>query len=319
MKDINYYIKAFSKLKRAYQHGGAPHKPILLLSILEGFKREEISSNKIFITPELIMCFRELWYKLVNTPHQLNFALPFYHMRTEFFWKIVSKPGCQITLTSSYSVKSLSALNESLLYADIDFELFDFMKNKMTNEILRKTIIDVYFNNQVDPKIEYSLINNIKKQILTEEQSQYKSRIDSLQENSNKEEVEEDLFVRGSLFKREIPKIYNYTCAISGLRIVSVTNTQMVDACHIIPFSISKDDTIGNGISLSPNLHRAFDRGLISISNDYRVIVSKQIIENETSFSITQLNGTQLLLPQNKLYYPRKESLDWHRNNKLLV
>lgn len=32
-------------------------------------------------------------------------------------------------------------------------------------------------------------------------------------------------------------------------------NAQLVDACHIVPFAISKDDTINNGISLSPNLH----------------------------------------------------------------
>ncbi|WP_201288840.1 HNH endonuclease signature motif containing protein [Polaribacter septentrionalilitoris] len=40
----------------------------------------------------------------------------------------------------------------------------------------------------------------------------------------------------------------------------------MIDACHIVPFSISNDDTIPIGISLSPNLYRAFDRGLITIN-----------------------------------------------------
>jgi putative restriction endonuclease len=48
----------------------------------------------------------------------------------------------------------------------------------------------------------------------------------------------------------------------------------MVDACHIIPFSISHDDTIRNGICLSPNLHRAFDRGLFTLTNDLEVKVS---------------------------------------------
>jgi putative restriction endonuclease len=52
-------------------------------------------------------------------------------------------------------------------------------------------------------------------------------------------------------------------------------NVTMVDACHIVPFSISYDDTITNGLALCPNLHRAFDRGLIAISDDYRVVVSE--------------------------------------------
>lgn len=33
------------------------------------------------------------------------------------------------------------------------------------------------------------------------------------------------------------------------------------------------DDTIGNGLSLCPNLHHAFDRGLIAIDDEYRVLV----------------------------------------------
>jgi putative restriction endonuclease len=318
MKNISNYIMAFKKLRRAHQHGGAPHKPVLLLSILEGVSRGEISSNKIFITPELILCFKEIWSKFVHTPHQLNFALPFYHMRTEFFWKLKCKNGYEIGLTSSHSVKSLVSLYESLQYAEINEDLFLLMKDSVINGALKNTIIGQYFPNQRDVKIDCSLIKKLENQILNDNQLKYKSRIEKLENSLNKIEIEEDLFVRGSLFKREVPKIYNYTCAISRMRIVSTSNTQMVDACHIVPFSISKDDTIGNGISLSPNFHRAFDRGLISISEDYKVIVSECLIENQSPFSISNFKGIKLLLPENKGYYPRVESLEWHRNNRLL-
>lgn len=318
MTFLQKYIIAFKKLNRSKLFGGAPHKPILLLSILEGVSRGEICSNKIFITPELILCFKELWSKLVHTPHKLNFALPFFHMRTESFWKLVCKNDFEIALTSSRSIKSLASLNESLLYAEIDEALFLLMNESISNSLLRKSIIDEYFPNDRDVKADYSLIRNLKNQILNDSQEKYKSRIESLEKDLNSEEVEVDLFVRGSLFKREVPKIYNYTCAISRMKIVTTSNTQMVDACHIIPFSISKDDTIGNGISLSPNFHRAFDRGLISISEDFKVIVSKHLVEDQSPFSITQFSGIRVLLPENSGYYPRGESLEWHRNNRLL-
>jgi putative restriction endonuclease len=318
IKNLKYYVSAFKKLKRAHQHGGAPHKPILLLSILEGVSRDEIPSNKILITPELILCFKELWSKLVQSPHQLNFALPFYHMRSELFWKLVCKPGNEISLTSSRSIKSLVSLSESLQYAEIDEDLYLLMSDSISNAVLRMTIIKHYFPNIEDVKVEYNSLQSIKNQILNDDQIKYKSRIESLQKSLSKEEVEEDLFVRGSLFKREVPKLYNYTCAISRMRIVSTSNTQMVDACHIVPFSISKDDTIGNGISLSPNFHRAFDRGLISISNDFKIIVSEKLIEDQTPFSISQFVGVKIILPENSRYYPSSESLEWHRNNRLL-
>jgi len=73
----------------------------------------------------------------------------------------------------------------------------------------------------------------------------------------------EEVFIRSGIFKREIPKLYNNTCAISQLRIDATANISMVDACHIVPFSEAYDDTLTNGIALCPNLHRAFDRGLI--------------------------------------------------------
>jgi putative restriction endonuclease len=55
---------------------------------------------------------------------------------------------------------------------------------------------------------------------------------------------EEGIFLRCCLFKREIPKIYNNTCCISGMRIDATISVLMVDACHIVPFSASYDDTV---------------------------------------------------------------------------
>ena len=318
MNFVTNYITAFKKLHRAHLHGGAPHKPILLLSILEGVSRGEIKSNQIFITPELILCFKELWIKMVRTPHQMNFALPFYHMRTESFWKLICKPGHEIALTSSNSIKSLNALNESLLYAEIDKELFLLMNDAQSNSVLRMTILAKYFPNLPDVSVDYGLLKSFEHQILNEDPEQYKNRIESLQSNSSKEEVEQDLYVRSALFKRQIPKIYDYTCAISRMRVISAANYQMVDACHIVPFSVSKDDTIGNGISLSPNFHRAFDRGLISISEDFKVIVSQQLKEDQSPYSISQFDGRRIMLPETSQYQPKIENLKWHHANRLL-
>jgi putative restriction endonuclease len=47
----------------------------------------------------------------------------------------------------------------------------------------------------------------------------------------------------------------------------------VVYACCLIPFADAQGDTIIKEIALSPNRHRAFDRGLVSVSNDYRVQV----------------------------------------------
>ena len=84
---------------------------------------------------------------------------------------------------------------------------------------------------------------------------------------------------------------------------------QMVDACHITPFSISNDDTNPNGISLSPNRHRAFDRGLITINRVYIVRISPTINEKDSVFSLSKFNGKQIILPSKVSWYPSLESL----------
>ena len=88
----------------------------------------------------------------------------------------------------------------------------------------------------------------------------------------------------------------------------------MIDACHIVPFTISHDDTIGNGFALCPNLHRAFDRGLILVDDNYRVIVARNFIESSQSpYQIKIFDGKHLILPNNQKYFPSLENLRKHK------
>ena len=123
------------------------------------------------------------------------------------------------------------------------------------------------------------------------------------------------IMVSVNVFKQKIPQIYDYTCCITGLRVSSACGHSLIDACHIIPFSVGHDDTIGNGIALCPNFHRVFDSGLITIDSNYKVIVSKKLIENNSQYSIGQFNNKELILPQNNLFHPRKEVLQWLQEN----
>ena len=51
MNKINKYIKQLTSLKRDHILGGAPHKPILILSIIDCVENKLITSNKIYISP----------------------------------------------------------------------------------------------------------------------------------------------------------------------------------------------------------------------------------------------------------------------------
>ena len=136
----------------------------------------------------------------------------------------------------------------------------------------------------------------------------------SLENSLDKECLEEEMFIRSAAFKRVISEAYNFSCCISRLRVDVTTDCDLMDACHIEPFATSHDDTITNGIYLCPTLHRAFDRHLISIDENYRLIVSKSFVERSDSpYSIKQFEGKTILLPANRDHYPSQEKLKKHR------
>jgi len=305
---LNHYIKQFSKLNRATVNGDkAPHKPILLLCIIQLIEIKEITENTIFITPELVATFKDIWSLLVRNPKfTANFSLPFFHLQSDKFWHLHTYPGKEIILTSSHSIKSFAHLKEAVWYASFDEPLFALLMNENDRLILKQTLLGVYFPqfHRLTLYQPNSIANEIANQILKETSATYQRQIERADE--------EEIFIRNGVFKKLIPTIYNHCCCISRMRIVSTYNIQMIDACHIIPFAVSHDDTIVNGIPLCPNLHRAFDRGLITINEDYKVIVSQSFHEDEQAYSIKQYEGAMIALPKEKKYYPAVDNLAWH-------
>lgn len=306
MHSLSIYIQKLARLRRAkIKVTLAPHKPILLLAIISGIEKNEIVENKIHITPELVAEFKNIWHQLVHsTLFSANFALPFYHLKSDGFWHLHTVIGREILLTASHSIKSFAQLKEVIDYASFNQDLFSLFTNQHTREILKQSLLSTYFSTTNNLSANNELITTIINQMLHEPPAAYKSKAAYFDE--------EEIFIRGGVFKKEIPKIYNYTCCISGMRVIADKEIQMIDACHIIPFSESGDDTISNGISLCPNLHRAFDRGLIGINEEYRVIV-KSFHEGDNAYSIKQFEGKEILLPKNLDYYPLIENLSLHR------
>lgn len=321
-KLFSKYLEQLLSLRRGNSRklGKAPHKPILILSIIKLIKQDKIATNKIFITSDLLITYKDLWKKLVVTEHQENFCLPFFHMRTEPFWYLVKKHGGSLELTSSKSIKSFKSLADNIAYAEIDQNLFMLLNNPLTSRLIEEELLREYFNfssydfidnyqNAEEEQIEYEIINN----------PNYQTSILTLKNTLTEEQFEEELFIRGAEFKRRIPEIYKNSCCVSGMKVTTPYNIQMIDACHIHPISLSYNDHISNGIALSPNLHRAFDRGLITINQDYIVRISPAIEENPTSFSLSQFDGRKIILPENYSNFPSKESLEWHNKEVFLL
>ncbi|MDF7812774.1 HNH endonuclease [Hymenobacter sp. YC55] len=309
MTDLTQYLVRFRKLKTSRLGGEeAPYKPALLLAVLEGVENGTISDNRIVITAELLAAFQSNCRDLSVSGRfrANNFALPFYHLKGDRFWHLQPFPGYALLLTSSGSPRSLGHLRETIAYAALDAPLWLLLQEAATRQLFRDALLDRYFPQtrfRYRPTAGPDALQDLGRQMLEEPVALYQTLV-----NVN-DEVE--TAVRSAVFKREVLRVYDYTCAISGLKLLNTRGTiaPLLDACHIIPWAVSHDDTIGNGIALTPTLHRAFDRHLLRIDQDYRVQLADGFEElNGSLHGISQFEGQYLRLPPQPEWWPRRES-----------
>jgi putative restriction endonuclease len=88
----------------------------------------------------------------------------------------------------------------------------------------------------------------------------------------------------------------------------------VVDAAHIVPWSLTRNDTVQNGMALCRLCHWTFDEGLITISGTYAVLVSKQLSSNNNIPSHMQtLSGRGIIGPAEQMLWPGLDALHWHQ------
>jgi putative restriction endonuclease len=117
-----------------------------------------------------------------------------------------------------------------------------------------------------------------------------------------------------SFFRAAVLTSYEGRCAISGLDV-----PELLSASHIIPWSqsIERRADPTNGLCLNALFDRAFDRGLIAIDADLRVLVSPRLKDAadaaELGCSLREAEGRRLATPQR--FPPAAEALEHHRRS----
>ena len=140
-----------------------------------------------------------------------------------------------------------------------------------------------------------------------------KSLLEGLEDKHGKEALR-SVRVRSNqnVFRLMILKIYNESCCITRLNIPEVNR-----ASHILPWSENPNQRLNprNGLCLSATYDAAFDKNLISLDEDYRIIISKEISEHYSNSSVEEYfykkEGQKITLPTS--YLPHQDYLDEHR------
>jgi len=117
-----------------------------------------------------------------------------------------------------------------------------------------------------------------------------------------------------SFFRRSVLASYGYKCSFCGLEVRSLLN-----ASHIIPCNASVELRADprNGFCLCVLNDRAFDRGLISVDADSRLLISKRLKKTNPvamhRVGLMELEGQRINLPERLL--PDAKCLEYHRKS----
>lgn len=118
---------------------------------------------------------------------------------------------------------------------------------------------------------------------------------------------------RDKAFRSAVCLAYKSTCAVTGLKIINGGGRPEVQAAHIRPVSDKGPDAIRNGIALCGTVHWMFDRGLISIDDDYNVLVANDSVPDQAR-SLLDIRR-RLAVPDRAELAPHPEYLRYHREN----
>lgn len=118
---------------------------------------------------------------------------------------------------------------------------------------------------------------------------------------------------RDAAFRRRVRQAYSETCAVSGLRLINGGGRPEVQAAHIQPVAEHGPDSVRNGLALTGTVHWLFDRGLLSVDEDYRILLARSGVPEELGRLIHP--NRQLRLPRRQEWRPHPSYLKWHREH----
>lgn len=223
------WLARVSKLRVDRAHGHpAPHKLLLLLTILSRLDASELLPGVLPLTPELAFHFLTLGTVVAQRQTQrLDIRLPFHHLQSDGVWQVRDRQGLPSTEFRRTTTACLAP----------DFAAFVSDPHNRRN-VMRVLIRDYFLPSERValrellnlPTAETDPANPDGSPLATEEAAQQG---------------------REARFRLRIVAAYNYTCALTGYRLNTVTGAIVVDAAYIHRFADSRNNDPRNGLALS--------------------------------------------------------------------
>jgi putative restriction endonuclease len=275
--------------------GPAPHKPLLLLVLLDLAEQGELRQDPLPLTPELAFRFYSYWNIVAHRRNQRpDVRFPFHHLQSDGFWSALgedgkSSPDDRLTRSAALAPDFSGALRDAAF-----------------REKARRILIANYFQHEE----RIALCAMVGLPVPRDDDAALDAAYSSPEEARKKG--------REARFRLNVVAAYNYTCALTGYRLTTIAAGSIVEAAHIHPFSRSRNNDPRNGLALCRNAHWLFDNGLWSLTDDYKVLVAvgRYAEDSPDQKPLHEYQGRSILLPQDRTLWPDRVHVAWHLKHR---
>jgi putative restriction endonuclease len=266
-----------------------------LLVIIELAEQGLLPERILPLVPELAFQFSTYWQIVAHRRTQApDIRYPFFHLQSDGCWTPMGEDG--------------KPAAERLLarYAELNPEFEACLRDPEFRAEARRILIRRYF-----PKDEWSgLCALLGIPVPTDQEVVIASSHQSPEEANQKG--------REARFRLQVVPIYQYACALTGYRIMTVSSSSIIDAAHIHQFADSGNNDVRNGLALCKNAHWLFDNGLWTIADDFTILVARDHFTEDSPDQkpLVEYHGQRIRLPIDPACYPARDYLAWHRREK---
>jgi putative restriction endonuclease len=296
MATAERWLEKFAKLNVYKAKGGAaPHKPLLLLAILDLAEQGVLPRDIVSLSPELAFRFCTYWRVVAHRRTQRpDVRMPFHHLQSDGFWSALGedrKPSPDDRLTR---------------FAQLDPDFGGLASEPAFREQARRILIAKYFH----PEERLSLYALVGLSVPSDEQIERDLNTGAYHDARERG--------RDARFRLNVVAAYSYTCALTGYRLMTLSFGTIVDAAHIHQFARSRNNETQNGLALCKNAHWLFDNGLWTIADDFTIIVATDLFSEESpdQKGLREYQGGKIRLPVDSRLWPSPTHLAWHRRHK---
>lgn len=264
----------------------APHKPLLIIYALAKCSRGE---DQLIPYLEVDVVLKSLLLEFGPPRKSFHTEYPFWRLRNDGIWALKNAENVELRQSNTDAKKS--ELIKHNISGGFTAEIY---KKLRKNQGLIKEIARSLLERSFPESIHEDILQAVGLDISTTDYTKS---------------------IRDPEFRSKVITAYEHKCAVCGYNVQLANKDVGLEAAHIKWHQAGGPDTENNGLSLCSLHHKLFDRGVFTISEEYRILVSQKVHgSGKLADYVLSYHSQPIREAQSRSFFPRHEYLKWHFN-----